>query len=111
MLTLQLAAAHGLLPVSHSRCSSAACLLMQCSRQSRANAPHCAHLGLGGGAVLVGAADVDAAVAAGACEARVAVGAEHAAHNVAQVGHVVHVWQRAGDQDVALACAQLGVVW
>ncbi len=62
-------------------------------------------LGLCGGPVLIGTADVDAVVAPGSAVARVAVRAQHAANDVSQVGHVVHIRQRARDQNVPLACA------
>lgn len=58
-------------------------------------------LGLSRGAVLVGAADEDRVVAAGAAVPRVHVRGEHAADDVAEVGHVVDVGQRGGDEDVA----------
>lgn len=57
-------------------------------------------LGLGGRAVLVGAADEEDVVASEAAVARVGVGAEHAADKVAQVRHVVHVRQSARHQHV-----------
>ena len=65
-----------------------------------------ARLRLGCCAVLVGAADEHRVVAARAAVARVAVRAQHAADDVAQVRHVVHVGQRARDQNVALACVR-----
>ena len=59
--------------------------------------PHTPHLGLRCSPVLVGTTHVDGVVAAGAAEACVAVGAEHAADDVSEVGHVVHVGEGAGD--------------
>lgn len=56
--------------------------------------------GLGGRAVLVGAADEEHVVAPEAAVARVDVGAQHAPDQVAQVRHVVHVRQRARHQHV-----------
>ena len=61
-----------------------------------------AYLGLCGGTVLISTAHKDAVVAPGPAVAAVAVRAEHAADDVAQVGHIVHVRQRGGDEDVAL---------
>lgn len=60
-------------------------------------------LGLRRRAVLVRAADVERRPVAQLAEARVDVGAQHAAHDVAQVRHVVHVRQGAGDEHVLLA--------
>lgn len=58
-------------------------------------------LGLGRRAVLVGAADEDGVVAAGTAVPRVHVRREHAADDVSEVGHIVDVGQRGGDEDVA----------
>ncbi|PVH32034.1 hypothetical protein PAHAL_9G297800 [Panicum hallii] len=70
------------------------------SQISRGEHPLLQGPGLGGGAVFVGAADEEHVVAPEAAVARVHVGAEHAADEVAQVRHVVHVRQRAGHQHV-----------
>ena len=56
-----------------------------------------AYLGLCGGTVLISTAHKDAVVAPGPAVAAVAVRAEHAADDVAEVGHVVHIRQGAGD--------------
>ena len=65
-----------------------------------------AHLGLSGRPILVCAADVNSVEAPQAAEAGVAVGAQHAADDVAEVRHIVDVRQRACDQDVLLPCGQ-----
>ena len=64
-----------------------------------------AHLGLCGSAVLICATHEDGIVAAQTAEAGIAVSAEHTAHDVAQVGHIIDVRQCAGDHDVPLACS------
>ena len=53
-----------------------------------------ARLGLCGCPVLVSAADVDGVVASGPAVARIAVSTEHAADDVTQVRHIIHVGQR-----------------
>ena len=54
-------------------------------------------------AILISAADIDSVVSSEAAEPGVNISREDAPNNVAKMGHVVNVGQRARDQDVALA--------
>lgn len=65
--------------------------------QAAARLSSSSHLGFSCCAVLVCPAHKDGVVAPAAAVACVAVSAQHAADDVAQVRHVVHVWQGAGD--------------
>jgi hypothetical protein len=60
-------------------------------------------LGLGGRPVLIGPAHVHGVVPARAREPRVTIRGQHAADDVAQVGHVVDVGQGRGDEEVPSA--------
>lgn len=56
--------------------------------------PGPSYLGLSSCPVLVCAADEDDVVAPAPAVARIAVCTQHTADDVAQVGHVVDIWQR-----------------
>jgi hypothetical protein len=79
--------------LSHQHTTPIAAQLTQTAPYQRL-APH---LGLRGSAIFICAADEDGVVAPAAAVARVAVRGQNAADDVAQVGHVVDIWQRAGD--------------
>ena len=91
---------------------AASMLLLQQTAAQRVNWwCSAAHLGLSGCPIFICATDVDAVVTPAVAEAGVAVGAEHAADDVAQVGHIVHIGQGAGDHHVALPCTSTADRW
>jgi hypothetical protein len=68
----------------------------------------CLHLGLGGRPVLICPAHEDSIVSSGTRIARIAVGGQDAANDVAKVWHVIDIRQRACNEDVASACVSRG---
>ena len=62
------------------------------------------HLGFCSCPIFICTADIDAIIASRSAESGVTVCAEHAANDVAQMRYIVHIGQRAGNENVSLPC-------